>query len=180
MDDDAYAAQAYPGQSIARRRLAASVSGAYGVGTSTTVRALFTGLLQRTRELVLGEVDDLLAPLKTSHTRYQVLAIVCRSPDGLQLGELADRAFVKPSTMTSTIDRLLRDGLIERQADPADRRGILAVATPKGHKLYEKARTILEEAEFGLGGVDLGTLTILVECLDKVAGALEPEPKSVR
>lgn len=159
--------------SIWRARLVASVSRVYGLDSSTSVRALCSGLILRVRELLLRDVDKALRQLKTSHARHSVLAIVCRAPDGLQLNEIAARAFVHPATMTGTIDRLLRDGLIERRADPSDRRGVLAMATPKGHELHRLASDRLAAVEFGLADVDDETINTLVDCLDKVAKVLE-------
>lgn len=172
-NDDGGMSGEFSGASAVRQRLATTLSRVYGLESSATRRALFASLILRVRDLVLAEIDDALKQLGTSNTRYQVLAILCRAPNGLQLGELAARAFVQPSTMTSTIDRLLRDGLIERRADLSDRRSILAVATRKGRAVYEKARAALAETEFGLGGMDAGTIDTLVECLDKVAAVLE-------
>lgn len=166
-------AEPAPGQSALSARLALSVSKLYELDAPSTQKAVATGLLMRVRELLMRDIDKALAEFCMSHARYQVLAIICRAPAGLQLGEIATRAFVHPTTMTSTIDRLIRHGLIERRADPKDRRGILAVATPKGVELYEKARDTLAVIEFGLSGMDTETVDALIIHLDKVAVMLE-------
>ncbi|MGF7239244.1 MAG: MarR family winged helix-turn-helix transcriptional regulator, partial [Frankia sp.] len=80
---------------------------------------------------------------------------------------------------TSSIDRLARDGLIERRADPSDRRGILAVATPKGQELYGQAHAALAAIEYGLADIDSDTVNSLIDGLDKVASVFErPVPGS--
>jgi DNA-binding MarR family transcriptional regulator len=42
--------------------------------------------------------------------------------DGLNVAELGRRAGVEPSTMTGLLDRMERDRLVARRADPEDRR----------------------------------------------------------
>jgi DNA-binding MarR family transcriptional regulator len=42
--------------------------------------------------------------------------------DGLKVVELGRKAGLEPSTMTGLIDRMERDGLVARSADPKDRR----------------------------------------------------------
>lgn len=161
------------GRSATATRLTNSVSKLYDLGPAATERVLAAGLLLRVRELLLRELDAVLSRLGTSHARYQVLSIVCPEPGGLQLREIAARASVHPTTMTSTIDRLARDGLIERRADPNDRRGILAVATPKGQKLYQQAHAELAAIEYGLADIDSDTIASLIDGLDKVAAVFE-------
>jgi DNA-binding MarR family transcriptional regulator len=41
--------------------------------------------------------------------------------------------------MTKRIDRLEREGLVERRPDPADRRGTLIRLTEQGHALIDEA-----------------------------------------
>jgi DNA-binding MarR family transcriptional regulator len=41
--------------------------------------------------------------------------------------------------MTKRLDRLERAGLVQREPDPADRRGILVALTGKGRKVVDRA-----------------------------------------
>ena len=75
--------------------------------------------------------------------------------------------------MTATIDRLERDGLLERRADKSDRRAILAVATEAGHDLFERATAALYEIDYGLKEVDMVTVRKMLDGLDRVSLALE-------
>ena len=131
------------------------------------------GCCCRVREMLLRDLDSTLNRFGTSHARYQVLSIVCNSAHGLQMGEIAARASVHPTTMTSTIDRLVRDGLLERQADPDDRRGVLAIATAKGQTLYRQARAELAAIAYGLSDLDEESTKSLLEGLDGLAVVLE-------
>lgn len=160
-------------ESSIRKRLSSTIAQSYGPESMLTSRALFTCLLLRVREFVFSEIELTLKALDLTHTRYQVLSILCRTPEGLQLGEIAARTFVQPSTMTSTIDRLTGDGLIVRRNAPRDRRSVLAIATPKGHQTYKQARAALADAEFGLLEIDDETIEMLVDRLDRVALVME-------
>jgi len=43
-------------------------------------------------------------------------------------------------TLTGIVDRLAREGLVERHADASDRRVVLVRLTGKGNRLFEKIR----------------------------------------
>lgn len=74
-----------------------------------------------------GEVG-VLSALRTSETPHLL------SPTHLFKGLMLSSA-----GMTSRLDRLESRGLVARQADPADRRGVLVQLTPKGRELVDAA-----------------------------------------
>jgi DNA-binding MarR family transcriptional regulator len=151
------------------RRLGESLAKTYDLDDESTERVLAAGLLLRVRELVLREIDANLAPFGTSHARFQVLSILYTEPDGLMLKEIAARASVHPTTMTATVERLVRDGLIERRSIPGNRRTILAVCTREGRRLYRVAHARLAAIEYGLSDVEIGAIRSLISSLDAVA-----------
>src|SRR5262245_42635697 len=55
--------------------------------------------------------------------------------EGLGLAELARRCMVAPTVITGIVDRLERQGLIRREADPRDRRVNRLVLTEAGREL---------------------------------------------
>lgn len=57
-----------------------------------------------------------------------------------ELGEVFD---VDNSAVTRLIDRLEKNGLVERHASPGDRRSILIHVTPKGLESLEKAKKVI-------------------------------------
>ncbi len=59
------------------------------------------------------------------------------SEDGRQAGQLGRCAGLEPSTMTGILDRMRRDGLVVRAADPADRRATRVQLTEAGAALQE-------------------------------------------
>jgi DNA-binding MarR family transcriptional regulator len=67
-------------------------------------------------------------------------------------GALADCVHVDPSTVSRQIDQLVRMGLVERRADPQDRRATLVAATEAGTALHRRVRQARERMLAGLLG----------------------------
>lgn len=172
-DDPTIVAMNFPGSSAATGRITETIQNGFHLSENVAPRAYSAGLILRVRELLVKELDQQLGKLNISNARQQVLAIICRAPEGLLIGEVAALASVHPTTMTSTIERLKRDGLIKRRAVTADRRATRVVATQKGRELYERARHTLIDMEFGMANVPPETIEALNSALDEVAVALE-------
>ena len=68
-----------------------------------------------------------------SHGRFVVLLMLDHAEGGhLTPGELAQQVGVTPATITGLLRGLERDGLVEREADAADRRVSTIRPTPRG------------------------------------------------
>ena len=64
---------------------------------------------------------------------YDVLVQLSEAPDGgLRMTELAERVLLSRSGLTRLVDRLVRDGLVQRRSCAEDARGTIAVLTPAG------------------------------------------------
>jgi DNA-binding MarR family transcriptional regulator len=55
------------------------------------------------------------------------------------MGELARSTYQVSATMTGIIDRLVRDGLVERRRAETDRRSVVVAITPTGQQLVDQA-----------------------------------------
>jgi DNA-binding MarR family transcriptional regulator len=74
-------------------------------------------------------------------TSYEVLLFLADSPDGrMRMSELADSVLLSRSGLTRLVDRLERDGLIEREQCDEDARGYFAAITDRGRTLFTEAR----------------------------------------
>jgi DNA-binding MarR family transcriptional regulator len=103
--------------------------------------AAWRGMLEAHKDLV-GRLD---AELERDHglplTSYEVLMYLADSGEGkLRMGELADRLLLSRSGITRLVDRLERQGLVERQPCEDDGRGFYAVLTSEGRKKLSVAR----------------------------------------
>lgn len=65
--------------------------------------------------------------------------------DGLQVARLGRRAGLEPSTMTGLLDRMERDGLVTRQADPNDRRAQRIFLTEDGRVIEDSAIKVIKQ-----------------------------------
>jgi DNA-binding MarR family transcriptional regulator len=67
---------------------------------------------------------------------------VLRDDDGLPVGALAEHLGVNPSTITGHVDRLVRQGLVRREEDPADRRIVRNFLTDEGQATVAAQRHV--------------------------------------
>jgi MarR family transcriptional regulator for hemolysin len=93
-----------------------------------------------------------------TRAQWKVLFRLERQP-GLRQIELADMLDVEPITLSRIIDRLEEAGLVERLADPSDRRAwrlhITALARPLVEKLHAIADEMIAEAFAGIEPPDI-------------------------
>jgi DNA-binding MarR family transcriptional regulator len=75
--------------------------------------------------------------------------------DGLTQVELARRQRVEAPTVCRMVDRLVRDGMVERRRHPEDRRASRVVLTEEGRRAAERGMALVEEIERAAFG-DLG------------------------
>lgn len=54
-------------------------------------------------------------------------------------GEVAEKGFVRPATLTGIVDTLARDGLVERLRDDSDRRSVRLALTPAGRNAWPRS-----------------------------------------
>jgi DNA-binding MarR family transcriptional regulator len=108
--------------------------------------------------------------------RFDLLANLSRN-DGQTLASLSRSMLVTAGNLTGLVDRAARDGMVERRADPDDRRAWRVHVTPKGQRAFRDAerRHAARVAKLfaNLTPTDLATLTRL---LDKLKAAVrEPD-----
>ncbi|WP_184616162.1 MarR family winged helix-turn-helix transcriptional regulator [Sphaerisporangium krabiense] len=90
--------------------------------------------ITRSLEIALLSKHD-LAP-----AAYDVLFQLFETPGRrLRMNDLADRVLLSRSGLTRLIDRLQREGLVEREACASDARGLYAVLTTAGEERFSEA-----------------------------------------
>ena len=67
--------------------------------------------------------------------------------DGARPSELAAKAGITRQAVTKTLDDLERLGLVEREPDPADGRGVIVRYTPRGLAALQVARNRMNQLE---------------------------------
>ena len=111
------------------------------VGLSALELGAWRGLLRVHTALVKALDTELTAAHELPLSSYEVLITLYCAPDRRRrMAELADSVLLSRSGMTRLVDRLERDGLIERDLCTDDGRGCFAVLTDRGLALVERAR----------------------------------------
>jgi len=87
-------------------------------------------------------------------------------------GQIAEHEHVRPPTSSKIVDALERAGLVERNADPADRRCVQITATPAGHAYADEVRAagrtwIAEQIEC-LDGADVRAIEQALPALERL------------
>jgi len=84
--------------------------------------------------------QDLAEQKRVPLTTYDVLIALFEAPEHkLRFGELNRKVVLSKSGLTRLVDRLERDGLIQRERSDEDRRGAYAVLTEEGETQLRKA-----------------------------------------
>lgn len=116
LDDDvvAGAAQRFPGLPAAE------------VGAGFALAKGIVAVLERMTS-VLDERD-----LTPARWRLMMALVVQAPPEGATIGELAGHLQVREPTVTGTVDRLEKEGLVDRRRSETDRRVVTVSLTPAG------------------------------------------------
>ena len=68
--------------------------------------------------------------------RFDLMAQLDKAPAGMKLGELSQRLMVSNGNITGLVDRLVAQGLLDRQPAPNDRRAQLVKLTAEGRRSF--------------------------------------------
>ncbi len=116
--------------------------------------------------------DERARQIGVTRPQWQVLVIVSRNP-GMNQGGVAEILEVEPITVGRMIDRMQDAQLIERRADPADRRAWRLHLTDKGQSLMEQLRPLgVETLESALEGIGPDERIVLREGLEQMLANL--------
>ena len=105
-----------------------------GLSAEDSLGALLHGVAKAWRE----ELDRRLRPLGLTRAQWQALILIARAEDGLAQRELADGLDIGAPATVALVDRMERDGLVERAAVPGDRRRNAVRLTPASRRLLAR------------------------------------------
>src|SRR3954471_8791098 len=92
-----------------------------------------------------SRVESRLSDVGLSVAKLAALHHLSAAGESLPLGQLAERLSCVKSNGTQLVDRLEADGLVNRTADPNDRRSRLAMLTDAGRTAYSKGSEIQQQ-----------------------------------
>ncbi|MFZ5823556.1 MAG: MarR family winged helix-turn-helix transcriptional regulator [Bacillota bacterium] len=125
-------------------------------------------LLRSVGQILKKRGRDILGNFDITNPQFDAL-LVLREFGELTMGELCGKMFLACSTATDLIDRMERNGLIERVRDTADRRVIRLRVLDKGNSIIDEVlearRTYLANT---LSELDVADKERLIQSLDQL------------
>jgi DNA-binding MarR family transcriptional regulator len=140
---------------------------AHGWSAAADGMAMVTSLT-RVQQLVMERIDAVLRPLDLTFARYEVLRLLSFSrAGGMPMTRLGSLLQVHPTSVTSAVDRLERQGYVERVRRTDDRRVVVASLTDAGRSVVETATAGLNEI-FENPGLDPARVAALTDLLGAI------------
>src|ERR1039458_4673647 len=106
----------------------------------TDLAERFSGALHSTSRAWRQALDRRLKYLGVSQASWMTIAMAARANSPLSQSELAERLGVEGATMVAMVDRLVKAGLVVREASSTDRRIKHVVLTDAGNRLYDAVK----------------------------------------
>ena len=100
-------------------------------------------MLLRAREGCMTRFRPILAEQGLTEQQWRVIRALAER-NGLESSELAESTMILKPSMTGIVDRLERDGLVERRKDRHDGRKNCIWLTRKARRLYERIIPLVE------------------------------------
>jgi DNA-binding MarR family transcriptional regulator len=121
----------------------------------------------------------LRAQFSMTLARFDYLAQLHRHPDGLRMSALSRFLMVTGGNVTGLTDELEKEGLVQRDAEPGDRRSWRLSLTAKGRKAFEAIASEHERWVIDLfGGIDDADRQALYALLGKLRVHLSAPPQT--
>lgn len=98
---------------------------------------LWIRLLRASRIIEAALRERLKAEFDTTLPRFDVMAALFRTPDGMMMSEVSRFLLVSNGNVTGIVDRLVQDGLVIRSIRDNDRRKSIVRLTPAGRTRFE-------------------------------------------
>lgn len=147
-----------------------------------SISDIFTGL----RPLIISQLVKPLKEIEKSaypHGYINVMhCILSKGSEPVSMTDLAGLACVAKPNLTTIVDRLLEEGLVERSPDPNDRRIVNIILTKGGLEVlnnqHMEFRQFMEEKISSLEEEDLLKLKMALEDIASVLGKID-QPRSL-
>lgn len=138
---------------------------AHGWSDAADGMTLVTSIM-RAHQLLLARVEAALKRFDLSFARFELLQLLSFTKDGvIPMASATARLQVHPTSVTNTVQRLERDGLIAREPHPRDGRASMILLTDAGRALAAEAAAALNSEVFARPGIPADELAGLVRTL---------------
>ncbi|SDE16201.1 MarR family winged helix-turn-helix transcriptional regulator [Ruegeria marina] len=110
--------------------------GGTGSGDGKSRLRLWLRLLKVTRGIEAELRERLRSEFGSTLPRFDVMAALSRHREGLKMSQISELLRVSNGNVTGIVDRLVEDGIAQREAVPGDRRASLVRLTRKGEEEF--------------------------------------------
>ncbi len=142
---------------------------------------LWLKLLKASRLVEADLRERFRSQFDTTLPRFDVMAALYRSPEGLRMSELSSELKVSNGNVTGIVDRLVSEGMIVRVPVDSDRRAMIVRLTARGREAFEQLAGEHEGWVDGLlGGVGMDEAHELGLALDRISAEAAAHMKTVR
>jgi DNA-binding MarR family transcriptional regulator len=127
----------------------------------------------RVQQLLMERIDAVLRPLDLTFARYEILRLLSFAQSGsMTMTRLGSLLQVHPTSVTSAVERLVRQGYVERLRRETDRRVVLASLTAAGRDVVERATEGLNADVFERPGIPVQDALRLTDLLGELRAGL--------
>ena len=126
----------------------------------------------RVQQLLMEKIESVLRPLDLTFARYEILRLLSFVQSGsMPMTRLGSLLQVHPTSVTSAVERLVRQGYVERLRREHDRRVVLASLTDAGRDAVERATAGLNAHVSEEPGIPVEDVLRLTELLGELRAA---------
>lgn len=130
--------------------------------------AMVTSLV-RAQQLLMERIEAQLRPMDLTFARFEILRLLSFTQSGsMPMTRLGSLLQVHPTSVTSAVERLVRQGYVERLRRERDRRVVLASLTDAGREVVERATAALNREVFEQPGLEPDEVARLTELLGRL------------
>ncbi|HEX3859490.1 MAG TPA: MarR family transcriptional regulator [Pseudolabrys sp.] len=134
------------------------LSGALAAMPALPIKREFAFTIMDVARMLRTYADQRARQFGISRAQWVVLIRIDRT-QGLKQSELAEILDLQPISLTRLLDRLAESGLIERRADPNDRRANRLVLTPAAKPMLDRLAALgADMMETVLDGLDVKSI----------------------
>lgn len=132
-----------------------------GWGEVAAPMAAVTSIM-RAQQILIGRAEAIVKPFGLTFARFEIIQLLSFTREEQMPMNKASRLLqVHPTSVTSAVDRLEKDGLVRRDAHPTDGRTVLIALTGEGRERARQCAEALNEhlfAESGFNARDVASL----------------------
>lgn len=130
--------------------------------------------------LYRSELDKALKPYGLTEATALPMRYLARLNEDVRQSRLAEILNIEGPTLVRTLDQLVDCRLVEREADPSDRRANVVRLTPEGKRLHQLMRRTLQKVRnelfSGIPDDAVKTTSEVLDALDRNLQSITSEP----